>query len=141
MDPDNQVVRLCMRGMEAERAQRPDDARALFEQAWEARSSDYEGCIAAHYLARQQPDDDAAFRWNLTALRLAGSAEATDDEVRGFYPSLHLNMASSYQLLGDRTAANAHLTAADRRIAAVPDGPYKDMVRTGIRNVTDRLGA
>ena len=141
MDPENPVVRLCARGMEAEQAQRPDEARALFEQAWEARDNEYEGCIAAHYLARQQPDDQAAFHWNLTALRLAGTAEAGDHDVGGFYPSLHLNMASSYQQLGDRTAALAHLAEAGRRIDAVPDGPYKDTVRAGIRNVRGRIDA
>jgi hypothetical protein len=127
--------------MEAEQADRPDDARALFDQAWEARRNDYEGCIAAHYLARQQPDDHATFRWNLTALRLAGTAHDDDHDVGGFLSSLHLNLASSYQVLGDRTAALAHLGEAGRRLDAVPDGPYKDMIRTGISNVTDRLGA
>lgn len=128
--------------MEAEQAGRPDDARALFQQAWDARSSDYEGCVAAHYLARQQTDDEAALRWNLVALRLAAAAEQDDnDEVRGFYPSLHLNMASSYQLLGDHTASLAHLTEAVERIDVLPDNPYKDMVRNGINNVRDRLDA
>lgn len=141
MDPDNPVIRLCAQGMEAEQAQRADEARALFEQAWETRSNDYEGCIAAHYLARHQPDDQATFGWNQTALRLADAAQAGDHDVGGFYSSLHLNMASSYQLLGDRTAARAHLVEADRRIAAVPEGPYKEMVRTGISNLTDRLDA
>ena len=139
MDPDNPVIRLCTRGMEAEQAQRPDDARALFQQAWDARSSDYDGCIAAHYLARHQPDDHATFRWNLTALRLAASAAQTSDEVRGFLPSLHLNMASSYQLLGDPTAAVAHLTEAENLIDVLPEDPYKDVVRQGIHNVRVRL--
>jgi hypothetical protein len=141
MDTDNPVVRLCAQGMEAEQAERADEARALFEQAWEARGNDYEGCIAAHYVARHQPDDQATFTWNLTALRLADAARAGDHDIGGFYPSLHLNMASSYQLLGDRTAARAHLVEAGRRIGAVPEGPYKQMVRAGIRNVTERLDA
>jgi hypothetical protein len=128
--------------MEAEQEGRPDDARALFQQAWDAQTSDYEGCIAAHYLARQQADHEAAFRWNLRALRLAAAAENDgNDAVRGFYPSLHLNMASSYQLLDDRTASLAHLTAAAERIDVLPDNPYKDMVRRGISNVRDRLDA
>lgn len=137
MDSNNPVVRLCTQGMEAEQAGRSDDARALFQQAWDARSSDYEGCIAAHYLARQQANDEAAFRWNLVALQLADAAK--EEEVRGFYPSLHVCMASSYQLLGDRTASLAHLTEAAQRIDVLPDNPYKDAVRTGISNVRDRL--
>jgi hypothetical protein len=112
---------------------------ALFQQAWDTRSTDYEGCVAAHYLARQQADDEAAFRWNLVALRLADATE--DTQVRGFYPSLHVCMASSYQLLGDRTAALAHLTEAEQRIDVLPDTPYRDLVRQGISNVRDRLDA
>jgi hypothetical protein len=142
MDPDNPIVRLCMRGMEAEQEGRPDDARALFQQAWDARRNDYEGCIAAHYLARQQADDEATFRWNLRALRLAATAENDgDDAVRGFSPSLHLNMASSYQLLGDRTASLAHLSEAAQRMDVLPDNAYKDMIRNGINNVRGRLDA
>lgn len=138
MDPNNPVVRLCAQGMEAEQSGRPDDARALFQQAWDSRSNDYEGCIAAHYLARQQADDQAAFRWNLIALRLADAVD--EAQVRGFYPSLHLCMASSYQLLGDRTASLAHLSEAEQRVDVLPENPYKDVVRAGISDVRDRLG-
>lgn len=133
------MITLCTQGMEAEQAQRPDDARALFQQAWDARTSDYEGCVAAHYLARHQPDVEASFHWNLVALRLAGTAAQDTEEVHGFYPSLHLNMASSYQVLGDRTAALAHLTEAGRLVDVLPGNPYKDIVRQGISNVADRL--
>ena len=139
MDPNNPVVRLCAQGMEAEQSGRPDDARALFQQAWDTRSSDHEGCIAAHYLARQQADDEATFRWNLVALRLADAIE--EPQVQEFYPSLHVCMASSYQLLGDRTASLAHLNEAEQRIDVLRDSPYKDLIRQGISNVRDRLDA
>jgi len=136
MDPNNPVVRLCAQGMEAESRGRTDDASALFERAWAARTDDYEGCIAAHYVARHQPDDEATYRWNLTALTLADRSER---EADGFYPSLHLNMASSYQALGDHTAARAHLEAAVALIDVLPDTPYKEFVRSGIGNVRARL--
>jgi tetratricopeptide (TPR) repeat protein len=138
MDPDSPVVRLCAQGMEAESRGRVDDARACFERAWEARTDDYEGCIAAHYVARHQPDDEATYRWNLLALTLADRSER-DADVTGFYPSLHLNLASSYQALGDRTAARAHLEAAGALIEVLPDTPYKEFVRSGIGNVRARL--
>ena len=138
MDPNNPVVRLCAQGMEAESDGRPQDASALFQRAWDARTNDYEGCIAAHYVARSQPDADATYRWNLTALTLAERTDR-DDEIRGFHPSLHLNMASSYQSLGDRTAARAHLEAAVGLIDVLPDNPYKEIVRGGINNVQARL--
>ena len=138
MDPNNPVVRLCAQGVGAEGRARPDEASALFRQAWDARTNDYEGCIAAHYMARHQPDDDTTYRWNLTALTLAERSDP-DGEIRGFFPSLHLNMASSYQSLGDRTAAQAHLDAAGALIDVLPDDPYKEIVRGGISNVRARL--
>jgi hypothetical protein len=36
MDADNPIVTLCAAGMTAEAEGRPGDAKALFEQAWEA---------------------------------------------------------------------------------------------------------
>src|SRR3712207_4675760 len=99
MDPDNPVVRLCAEGMQAEFARRPDDARALFQQAWEARRSDYDACVAAHFLARQQPTPEDALLWNRRALDHAAAVE-DEAEVRGFYPSLYLNLAHSHEMLG-----------------------------------------
>jgi len=45
MDVDNPVVTLCVRGMEQEGAGRPEQARELFEQAWESSADDYERCV------------------------------------------------------------------------------------------------
>lgn len=84
MDPNNAIVKLCSEGMKAESEGRIDDARSLFERAWEASTDDYEACIAAHYLARHQPDAESTFRWNEEALRRANAVEG--DRVRGFTP-------------------------------------------------------
>lgn len=123
--------------MEAERSGRYDDARALFQQAWERRRNDYEGCIAAHYLARHQPDAASELRWNLAALALAGGASAGD--VRGFLASLHLNIAASYAKLGADAQSRAHLTQAEAAFGEIAEGSYKDVVRRGIGNVARRL--
>jgi hypothetical protein len=137
MDLDNPVVRLCAEGMEAERSGRYDDARALFKEAWDRRRNDYEGCIAAHYLARHQPDAASELRWNLAALALAGGASARD--VRGFLASLHLNVAASYAKLGQDAQSRAHLTQAETALGDLAESSYKDVVRRGIRNVARRL--
>ncbi len=54
VDPENHVVRLCVRGMGAEARGEEDEARRLFLQAWDEATDDYEACIAAHYVARHQ---------------------------------------------------------------------------------------
>ncbi|MFD3807143.1 hypothetical protein ACFWSF_32910 [Streptomyces sp. NPDC058611] len=71
MNPDQQTVRLCAEGMAAEAEGRDDDARDLFREAWDRAGDDYEACVAAHYLARQQPTPEAALHWNLTCLERA----------------------------------------------------------------------
>ncbi|RGC68468.1 hypothetical protein C5N14_13190 [Micromonospora sp. MW-13] len=35
------------------------------------RTDDYDACVAAHYLARQQDDPEEILRWNQEALRHA----------------------------------------------------------------------
>jgi hypothetical protein len=110
LDPTNPVIKLCTAGTRAEFEGRPEDARALYWQAWEAAADDYEACIAAHYVARFQETPEDIFRWNQEALT---RAEATEDErVKEFYPSLYLNMGRSYELTGNQTKARFYYDLA-----------------------------
>jgi hypothetical protein len=61
-DPANRVVALCAEGMAREGE--PGVALRLFEEAWAARTDDFEAAIAAHYVARHQPTAEEALRWN-----------------------------------------------------------------------------
>ena len=130
MDPNNPVVKLCVEGMQAESEGRRDDARLLFEQAWEASTNDFDACMAAHYMARHQPDAHATLHWNQEAVRRADAI--TDDRVREFYPSLYLNLGHSYEELGDAVKACHYYTVAAARLNDVPTGPYGDLVRGGV---------
>lgn len=127
MNPDNPVVALCSQGMQAEAEGRDDDARDLFLQAWKNASDDYEACIAAHYLARHQPTAHDTLHWNRECLERAD--RVADDRVKGFYASLHLNMAHSHRDLGAPEEARAHFALAAERLADVPPGPYADGIR------------
>jgi hypothetical protein len=118
LDPQNPVVELCAAGMQAEAEGRDDDARALFQRAWDARQNDLEACVAAHFLARQQPDLEQTLHWNRVALAYAEAAG--DDQVRGFYPSLHLNLGRCYELLDDMAAARRHHALAATCAPASP---------------------
>jgi tetratricopeptide (TPR) repeat protein len=130
VDPDNPVVKLCAAGMAAEGEGRSADARALFEQAWAESRDDYEACIAAHYVARHQRTPEAAFEWNERALQ---RAEAVDDErVRGFYPSLYLNYAHSWERLGHAGEACRYYSLAAARLDELPPGGYAELVRMGV---------
>jgi tetratricopeptide (TPR) repeat protein len=132
MDPDNPVVKLCAEGMHAEMSGRNDEAKRLYEQAWAVRESEFDACIAAHYVARQQTSDEEAFRWNKEAL--ARASVAAPDLVKAFYASLYLNMGHSHEKLGDLAEARRFFELAEDRLGDVPDGPYRNVVRGGIAN-------
>ncbi|MFE9801035.1 hypothetical protein ACFYP6_19550 [Streptomyces goshikiensis] len=125
--PENIVVQLCVQGMQAETEGREARARDLFLQAWEAAEDDYDACIAAHYLARHQPTPEETLRWNQECLTRAD--RVGDDRVRGFYASLHANMARAHRDLGQIEQAREHFESAAQRIHEVPAGPHNQWLR------------
>jgi tetratricopeptide (TPR) repeat protein len=110
MAPDNLIVKLCVAGTQAEFKGKMDEACALYQQAWEAATDDYEACIAAHYVARCQASPENVLRWNREALERAGAVN--NDSIREFYPSLYLNMGRSYELLGQQSEAEKYYLLA-----------------------------
>ncbi len=137
MDTNNPVVRLCMDGMEAEAKGRFEAARKLFEQAWSVCQDDYDACMAAHFLARHQDSPQTVFEWNQEALNRANMVG--DDRVQSFYSSLYLNLGHSYETLGAWAEAGRYYQMAADRLGAVPEGPYKDMMRNGIERGRKRM--
>ena len=137
MDINNPVVKLCAEGMQAETEGNRDLARDLFQQAWDARTNDYDACVAAHYLARHQPKPEQTLHWNQCSLEHADRIE--DGSVAGFYASLHLNVGHSYEELGDRDAARRHYDLALASLEDVEPGPYVTMVRRGVENAMQRI--
>lgn len=127
MDPDDPVVALCAEGMRAEAEGRPDDARALFARAWDAATDDYGACVAAHYVARHQDTPQDRLHWNAECL--ARADRVGDERVRGFYPSLHLNLARAHADLADAGTARDHYRRAAGLLDALPPGAYRDWVR------------
>lgn len=101
----------------------------------------------AHYLADLQDDPARELEWDLRALR---AADALTDEraqryhgslaVRGFYPSLHLNVAADHAKLGDRPAALRHLARAEAALSDLPGGEYGEVIRGGITRLRAELG-
>ncbi|MFI6866194.1 hypothetical protein [Nocardia sp. NPDC050406] len=103
-------------------------------------------CTIAHYLADLYDHAADSLTWDLRAL---DAAESLTDErarqqdsalsVRGFYPSLHLNLADNFRRLGAFDSARAHLDAARRRLDALADDAYGQGVRDGISHVETAL--
>lgn len=109
MDTENPVVKLCVAGSAAEFAGNIDAAKALYQQAWDAATDDYEACIAAHYLARHQPPEET-LRWNQIALERAD--RVPDARVQPFYGSLYVNMGHAHEQMGDQAAAEHYYALA-----------------------------
>lgn len=137
MDPENPVIKICAEGMAAEAQGQMDRAKELFEQAWAAAGDDYEKCVAAHYVARHQDGPELTLQWNEECLRCAQLVG--DERVAGFYPSLYLNIGHSYEVLGDQQRAEEGYRLAEQHLAALPAGPYGDMVRDGIARGLERV--
>lgn len=109
-DMENPVIKLCIAGTQAEFQGKIQAAAAFYMQAWQAATDDYEACIAAHYVARFQPDAAETLRWNQTALLHADAVE--DEQIKDFYPSLYLNLGRSYALLGEPLEAQKYYALA-----------------------------
>lgn len=139
MDPNNPAVRLCSQGMQAEAEGRNADARSFFQQAWETAADDYEACVAAHYLARQQPTPQQTLHWNQECLNRADLVG--DDRVKGFYASLHVNMAKAYGDLDEPGKAREHFELAAAHTDEVPPGQYADWIRVAVAEGLRSTGA
>ncbi|GCD44379.1 hypothetical protein [Streptomyces paromomycinus] len=122
MDADNDVVRLCVRGMEAEARGENGAALLLFLEAWEEASDDYEACVAAHYVARHQATPEETLRWNQECLDRAD--RVSDERVSGFYASLYANMARAHRELGETAVAHEYFQRAAERVEDAPGGDY-----------------
>ncbi|MFJ3863846.1 hypothetical protein [Streptomyces nigra] len=126
-----------------------DGARLRFSEIWEAIASDgdpFHRCVLAHYMADLQPDPRDELVWDLRALDAAASvtdqrAKQHDSSltIRGFYPSLHLNLAADYHKLADTTQARTHLAQAQEHLDALNDDAYGDGIRSAIQRLADQL--
>lgn len=134
-----------------ERSQTGDreGARQLFSALWNELSPDgdpFHRCTLAHYMADVQDDPREELLWDLRALE---AAELLTDErarryhetlsIRGFLPSLHLNLAEDYRKLGDVARAREHVNRARASAEALGEDGYGKMIRAGIERLARRL--
>ena len=140
LDPENPVVVLCAAGM----ALGGDAAAAgdCFARAWAARTDDFEAAVAAHFVARVQPNTAAKLDWDLRAVRHAETALAAGDwRVRGVLASLYLNVGDGLLSAGQRDEAREAAARAEVELAAVPAGGYREFVAVGIVRLRARAEA
>ncbi|MHB8868083.1 MAG: hypothetical protein ACYC6T_02485 [Thermoleophilia bacterium] len=104
----SRTAELCMAGTRAEFERRLADARALFSQAWDAATNDYEASMAAHYVAHLEPDPATALEWDIEALRRA----RLDERANEFLPSLFVALGGSYERVGNVVEAQRYYDVA-----------------------------
>jgi len=138
-DPNNKVVQLCVSGMNAELEGRAKEEEIQFQEAWELASDDLEKFAAAHYIARNHKSPLECLRWNMEALNHAKAI--SNKEVEAYYPSLYLNVAKSFETVGDLPEATRYFKSAAESCKQLPDGKYGEMIRSGISDGLKRVGA
>ncbi|RCV49034.1 hypothetical protein [Marinitenerispora sediminis] len=127
-----------------------EGARQRLAEIWVDISPDgdaFHRCVLAHYMADLQDDPRNELAWDIRAL---AAADASTDErvkqyhasldLRGFYPSLHVNLADDYHRLGEEAKAREHLRQAQANAHMLRDDAYGDGIRSAMRRLATELG-
>lgn len=138
IDAGSPVANLCAEGMAAEGQGDGERARDRFCLAWSLAATDFEACIAAHYVARSQVSPRDALHWNDEALDRA--RRGPPDQVGAFMTSLCLCAGKSREDLGDPSGAAERYREAQAWIPHLPADDYGDILRSGVDAAFDRLG-
>ncbi|MFC8709425.1 hypothetical protein ACFUCQ_05715 [Streptomyces sp. NPDC057197] len=149
MTTEDRTMKRIEAAMALQHAGDADGARRRFTEIWEEIAPDgdpFHRCVLAHYMADLQQDPQDELDWDLRALDAAASV--TDDRarqhdsslaIRGFYPSLHLNLAADFHRLGDTPRARTHLAQAREHLDALHDDGYGQGIRSAVQRLADRL--
>lgn len=122
-NPNNHIVKLCLQGMELESRGEHAQASPLFLQAWTDATNDAEKFIAAHFVARTQQDAREKLKWLQTDLELA--LKIDDVTVHSALPSIYMNLAKCYEILGDTVNAEKNkMLSASCWEKQLPEGPF-----------------
>lgn len=122
-NPNNNIVKLCLLGMEMEAKDKPGEAEELFLQAWNDAADNFEKFISAYYVARHQKNSADKLKWLETALRHA--LKINDRGVKAAFPSLYLDITKCYEDLNDPEGAKKNRELATSSAEKPSDiGPF-----------------
>lgn len=109
--PFNNIVKLCIQGMELESTNQPEQAKQIFLQAWDEASNDFEQFLAAFYIARHQNTVAEKVQWLETALHNA--LKVGGNAANSALPSLCMNIAQCYDEMGNSAKAKTYFDRAE----------------------------
>ena len=104
--PFNNIVKLCIQGMDMEEKNQPEEALRLFTKGWEEASNSFEKYLSAYYIARNQKSTEEKLNWLIIALDFA--LKDNSEAIKSAYPTLHENISQCYQELNDKNKAILH---------------------------------
>jgi tetratricopeptide (TPR) repeat protein len=133
-NPNNNIVKLCLQGMDMEAKGNPVEAGKIFLQAWNEATTDFEKYLAAYYLARHQKDASAKLQWFETALQLALKTDS--HSTNSALPSIYSSIARCYEDLNDIETAKKYAQLGVSATSNPTDkGPFyhgtKAVLKTG----------
>jgi len=121
--PKNNVVKLCLQGMNLEENGKAEEAKNIFLRAWDEAASGFEKFIAAHFVARHQNNISDQLTWLQTQLNLA--LQVNDDAVKPAFALLYAKIGECYKELRDTENAEKYFTLANSCTQAPADkGPF-----------------
>jgi tetratricopeptide (TPR) repeat protein len=121
--PNNNVIKLCIQGMNMEDKGSSEEAGKLFLQAWNEAANDFEKYLAAYYVARHQENVADKLKWLETALQFA--LKVNTDAVKAAFPALYSNIAKCYEDLNDLDNAKKSYELASSFKDEISDkGPF-----------------
>jgi hypothetical protein len=116
----------------------PELARERLSELWATipLEDSFHRCVLAHYMADLQTDPNDELHWDQLALAaaLAASPESFAEHLpdvtrEAFLPSLHLNLASSYERTDALDLARQHAELALAATASLPATPLGQTTR------------
>lgn len=121
--PKNNVVKLCLQGMNLEENGKAEEAKNIFLRAWDEAASGFEKFIAAHFVARHQNNISDQLTWLQTQLNLA--LQVNDDAVKPAFALLYAKIGECYKELKDTENAEKYVTLANSCTQTPADkGPF-----------------
>jgi len=136
-DPHNIVIQLCARGMEKEGMLEQEEAKKIYDEAFQKAQTNFEKFIACHYIARHQQSPEEKLRWDKLALSYAISC--FEKSMNENYSSLYLNIAKDFEDLGDDAEALRNYLLADSYTGFLAGDGYGIMIRSGISRGIERV--
>ncbi|MGQ4597352.1 hypothetical protein [Nocardia sp. R6R-6] len=123
----------------------PAAGRRALETLWDElgeRAEVLYRCVIAHHLADLHEEAAEALCWDQRALAAVfGPGVPLDEGLRGFLPSLYLNLADSHRRVGEFEVARMQLAIARGHLDVLAADAYGALIRARLCRIEGALAA